>query len=86
MTISMSLTQVKARLSEVVRAARQGGEETIITVDGEPAARLIPVASPPRGLTDAEAAAVRVLLDAIARLDRVPGSFDAVELVAEGRR
>lgn len=86
MAISMSLTQVKARLSEVVRAARQGGEETIITVDGEPAARLVPVAAPPRALTDAEAAAVRVLLDAIARLDRVSGSFDAVELVAEGRR
>jgi prevent-host-death family protein len=86
MAITKSLTQVKARLSEVVRAARQGGEETIITVDGEPAARLVPVDGPPRDLTDAEVAAVRVLLDAIARLEQVPGPFDAVDLVAEGRR
>jgi prevent-host-death family protein len=82
----MSLTEVKARLSEVVRAARHSGEETMITVDGEPAARLIPVAGHPAPLSDAQAATVRVLGETILRHDRASEPFDAVELVVDGRR
>ncbi len=86
MTHSLSLSEVKARLSEVVRDVRASGEETIITVDGRPAARIVPVHAEPRRLTPAEVAIDRALSAAIERLERVSGDFDAVELVGEGRR
>ena len=54
MVMSLSLSEAKARLSELVRAARARGEDTVITVDGEPAARLVPVETAPRSLTAAE--------------------------------
>lgn len=47
MGIQVSLSDAKARLSEVVRSVRTRGEEAVITVDGEPAVRLVPV-HPPR--------------------------------------
>jgi prevent-host-death family protein len=85
-TISMSLSDAKARLSEVVRAARQHGQEAIITVDGEPAVRLVPVPGDPRQLTEVEVATYTVLMRVIRESARVGGEFDAVDLVAEGRR
>lgn len=86
MSNSLSLTHAKARLSEVVRAARTLGQETIITVDGEPAVRVVPVTPGPRPLTDAEVASVRALLASLHRIERPTAGFDAVELVGEGRR
>ncbi|MCK6507928.1 type II toxin-antitoxin system prevent-host-death family antitoxin [Myxococcota bacterium] len=86
MTNSLSLSVAKARLSEVVRAARTLGQETIITVDGEPAVRVVPIIDGPHPMTEAEAASVRVLLAALRRMERPSGEFDAVALVGEGRR
>ncbi|HND31715.1 MAG TPA: type II toxin-antitoxin system prevent-host-death family antitoxin [Myxococcota bacterium] len=86
MTARFNLSDAKARLSEVVRAVRSSGEEAIITVDGEPAVRLVPVATDPRPLTRAELAGVRALMGSLSRIDRPPAPFDAVELVGEGRR
>ena len=86
MTNSLSLTHAKARLSEVVRAARALGQETIITVDGEPAVRVVPIVGGPHSMTDAEAASVRALLASVRRLERPSSEFDAVELVGAGRR
>lgn len=86
MSTTVSLSDAKARLSEVVRGARNHGEETIITVDGEPAARIVPMPSSPRPLSEAEVATFRVLLGGICRLERSTGAFDAVALIAEGRR
>lgn len=86
MAITISLSQAKARLSEIVRAARLRGEETIVTVDGEPAARIVPVPDWRHPLTEAEMATFRVLMNTILRLERASEEFDAVELVAEGRR
>ncbi len=86
MVMSLSLSEAKARLSELVRAARARGEDTVITVDGEPAARLVPVEASPRSLTPAELAAHRALVAGLARIPRPDTPFDAVELVGEGRR
>ncbi len=86
MTTTISLSDAKARLSEVVRAVRMRGEETVITVDGQPAARITAVPDLPRHLTDSDVATFRVLLRGILEAERVPGEFDAVDLVGEGRR
>jgi prevent-host-death family protein len=86
MSNTLSLTHAKARLSEVVRTVRTLGQETIITVDGEPAVRVVPVAPEPRPLSEAEVASVRVLLASLDRIERPSTEFDAVDLVGEGRR
>ncbi len=86
MTTTISLSDAKARLSEVIRAARLRGEETVITVDGQPAARVTAVADQPRQLTQTEVATFRVLLRGIVEGERIAGEFDAVALVGEGRR
>lgn len=86
MSRTLSLSEAKSRLSEVVRAARTQGETTIITVDGEPAVRIVPIEAPPRRMTDVEVATHRALMDGLRRLPRPPGEFDAVELIREGRR
>lgn len=82
----LSLSDAKARLSEVVRGVRTRGEEAVITVDGEPAARIVPVDPGPRSLTPAEAAGYRALMASLIRFERPTSEFDAVELIGEGRR
>lgn len=84
MSTIMSLSDAKARLSELVRGVR--GEEDVITVDGEPAVRLVPVHTGPRTLTPAEAAGYRALMASLGGIQRPTSEFDAVELVGEGRR
>lgn len=86
MSKTLTLSDAKARLSEVVRAVRTRGEDAVITVDGEPAARIVPVRPAPRELTPAEVAAYRALMASLNRIERVQGEFDAVELIREGRR
>lgn len=86
MSTLVSLSDAKARLSEVVRSVRTRGEDTVITVDGEPAVRLVPVHPGPRPLTNAEVAGVRALMGSLSRIERPVSEFDAVELVGEGRR
>lgn len=86
MSSTLPLSAVKARLSEVVRTVRRTGEAVLITVDGEPAARVVPVDAGPRALTPQEVATARALIDAVARIERPSKSFDAVELVRESRR
>jgi prevent-host-death family protein len=83
---SLNLSAAKARLSEVVRRVRRTGETVVITVDGEPAARIAPIEDEPRHLTPTEIATVRALMDALARIPRPAEPFDAVVAVAEGRR
>jgi len=83
---TLTLSDAKARLSEVVRGVRTRGEEAVITVDGEPAARVVPVDPGPRSLTAAEAAGYRALMASLARIERPTSEFDAVELIGEGRR
>lgn len=86
MTTLISLSDAKARLSEVVRAVRTQGEDAVITVDGEPAARVVPVRSGPRQLTPAEVAGFRALMASLSRIARPDEPFDAVELVRDARR
>lgn len=86
MSATLTLSDAKARLSEVVRGVRTRGEEAVITVDGEPAARVVPVDPGPRSLTAAEAAGYRALMASLARIERPTPEFDAVELIGEGRR
>lgn len=86
MSATLTLSDAKARLSEVVRGVRTRGEEAVITVDGEPAARDVPVDPGPRSLTAAEAAGYRALMASLARLERPTSEFNAVELIGEGRR
>lgn len=86
MTQTAALSDVKARLSEIIRTVRRTGEPLVVTVDGEPAARISPLEDTPRALSPAEIATERALFDAIARMAWTPEPFDAIELVAEGRR
>ena len=65
---------------------RQTGESVVITVDGEPAAQIVPIERAPRGLTAAEVATVRALMSAVIRIPRPGGEFDGVGLIIEGRR
>lgn len=83
---SLNLSTAKAGLSEVVRRVRRTGETVVITVDGEPAARIVPIEDEPRNLTATEVATVRALMDALPRIPRPSEPFDAVVAVAEGRR
>jgi prevent-host-death family protein len=86
MSTIVSLSDAKARLSEVIRSVRTHGEDAVITVDGEPAVRLVPVNPGPRALTSAETAGFNALMIALSRIERPTSEFDAVELIAEGRR
>ncbi|HEY2728326.1 MAG TPA: type II toxin-antitoxin system prevent-host-death family antitoxin [Polyangia bacterium] len=83
---TMNLSAAKAALSEIIRNVRRTGHSVVITVDGEPAARINAVEAEPRRLTAAEAATVRALMDAVGRIPRPTDAFDAVALVADGRR
>jgi prevent-host-death family protein len=85
-TRSLNLSQAKSKLSEVVRTVRRTREAVTITVDGEAAARVVPVDLPPDRLTTAEVATVRALTAALFRIPRAAEPFDAVTLVAENRR
>ena len=51
MRYSLSLSDAKATLSKVVRDVRSSGASVLITVDGEPAARVEPVTRAARALT-----------------------------------
>jgi prevent-host-death family protein len=82
----MNLSLVKSSLSEVVRSVRRSGASVIITVDGEPAARIEPISEEPRELTASEAATVQALLGALTRIPQSTDPFDATVLLAEGRR
>lgn len=86
MTTLFTLSDAKARLSEVVRAVRTGREDAVITVDGEPAVRLVPLEAGPRQLTPAETAGFRALIAGLSRIRRPDTPFDAVELLRAGRR
>jgi len=83
---SLNLSRAKAGLSGVVRRVRRTGETIVITVDGEPAARIVPVEDEPRRLTATEIATARVMMNALVRIPRPSEPFDAVVAVAEGRR
>ena len=83
---SMKLSAVKAALSEVVRSVRRTGTPVVITVDGEPAAQIVPVAEAARTLTQTEIATHNALMDAVRRMQEDDEPFDAAELIAEGRR
>lgn len=48
--------------------------------------RVVPVALEPQRLTVTEVATYRALMASLDRLDSVPGEFDAVELIRDGRR
>src|SRR5258708_33002529 len=83
---TMNLSSVKAALSEIVRNVRRTGKSVVITVDGEPAARIDAVEAEPRPLTAAEAATVRALMDAVGRIPGPTDPFGAVALGTDGRR
>lgn len=83
---TLSLSDVKARLSEVVRSVRQTGEPLVITVDGQPAAQICSWQPPERKLSRVEIATSRALMESLKRIARPAGTFDAVAAVAEGRR
>jgi prevent-host-death family protein len=80
------LSLAKAKLSELVRSVGADGREVVLTVDGEPAARLVPVPAAPRRLTPPEIQVVRVLMAGLARIPRSAEPFDAAAVVREGRR
>lgn len=83
---TLPLSAAKAKLSEVIRAVRQSGQPVVITVDGEPAAQLAPVAVPVRELSSSEVAIVRSLMWAIARIPRAAEPIDPLGPLSEGRR
>jgi prevent-host-death family protein len=80
------LSDAKARLSEVVRTVRRTGQAVVISVDGEPAVRMSPVTTAQTTLTATDIATADALFEALLCMPRAPGTFDAVELVQDGRR
>jgi len=86
MSTQIPLTVAKARLSEIVRTVRRTRDGVTITVDGEPAARIVPTEEGPREMTPHETSTARALFHALARFTRSSEPFDAVDLVREGRR
>lgn len=86
MTATITVSEATALLADLVRSAQTHGETATITIDGEPDACLVPVPKGPRPLSPAESAGYRALFDGLARIDRPTTEFDAVELVAQGRR
>jgi len=86
MTNTLPLSTAKARFSEVVRGVRRSGVPVVVTVDGEPAVAITPLAPVPRSLTVHEQTTDRALFDALLRATRPTEAFHAVALVGEGRR
>ena len=82
----MTLTEAKARFSEVVRSVRQSRTPLIVTVDGEPAVAITPMMGTTARLDARQIRIVRALEDAILRMPKQGDEFDAVELVRDGRR
>jgi prevent-host-death family protein len=80
------LSLAKAKLSELIRSVRQTGEPVTISIDGEPAARITTLNQTPERLSAAEVATFRALMEALNRIPRPTTSFDAVDLISEGRR
>jgi len=60
--------------------------KTSITQDSEPAVSSVPIANKLKELRAPEAATVEVLMRSLQRIERPDRTFDAVELVREGRR
>ncbi len=83
---TLPLSVVKAKLSEIIRGVRSTGQPLVVTVDGQAAAQIVPVPSARVVLSPSEVANVRALMEALVRIPRVCGTFDAVEWMAEGRR
>jgi prevent-host-death family protein len=86
MAREISLSEAKARLSEVIRTVRRTRETVVVTVDGEPAVCIEPVRPPVGEVSAADLAIEKALWDAMARIPRPTEPFDAVDLVREGRR
>ena len=86
MTITMPLSEAKAKLSEVVRSARESSTETIVTVDGRPAAQIGPVVGAPSAISEADEFVHEALLVAALNglADLAP--FDAVADMRADRR
>ncbi len=84
--MTMTLTEAKARLSEVVKSVRRDRTRLVITVDGEEAVVIAPVDGTPRLLSPREVAVAQALEAAVLAHGRASGPFDAVELIREGRR
>ena len=84
--MTMTLSEAKARLSEVVRTVRRERTRIIITVDGEPAVAISPIETTPAALSAAQIRVARALENAILALPQRAEPFDAVELIRDGRR
>lgn len=88
MTMSKKLVriaQLKARLSEYLRAVRKGGELTVYDRD-QPIARVVPYQSQTGGFVVREPVAVYAALGRIALPPPARLAEDAVELLLEDRR
>jgi len=86
MSKTLSLSDAKARLSEVVRGVRRTGLPVVVTVDGEAVVEIAPIAAAPRDLSATEAATAAALYAGLFRIPRPETPFDAVALVGDGRR
>lgn len=86
MPSQIPLTEAKTRLSEIVRTVRRSRTGVTITVDGEPAAAIVPMPGEVGDLGEQEAATARALFESLVRLADPGEPFDAVALVREGRR
>ncbi len=82
----LALSHAKAHFSQVVRTVRKTGTPVTVTVDGQPAVRISPVPEAPQKLERQALATYRALWQALTHQPRAAGVFDAVQLVAMGRR
>ena len=84
--LDVPLSTATAKLSELARSVARTGAEVVLTVDAEPVARLLPVAPPPRRLTEPEVVLARALMRGLSRIPRASGAFDALALLDDVRR
>ena len=72
MTVQLSVTEAKARLTDLVRRA-EAGDEVILTRRGQPAVRLVPV------ITDAVREKRRKILEAMRGIAKDAPGFEGVD-------
>ena len=84
--VTLPLSAVKARFSEVVQGVRTTGEPITVTVDGEPAVVLSAAPTQKAQPRPFEVDACLALYEAILASPRPDAPFDAVESVRPGRR
>lgn len=86
MSMWVSLSEVKARLSEFIRLSRSKGETIVITVDSLPAAELRAISPTDRQLSPSDILLVDSFIEKMQLKDSQQKPYSALELIKRDRR